>query len=330
MAERRTASDRADTAASAAFDPQTVAEIARRYYVADESKVAIAADVGLSRFQVARMLRHAREAGIIRIEIGSSLGGVDEHLSTALQDALGVRRAVVMGSTSQQAPGTIIRHLGRILAELLSDEISRGDTVGLGWSRVCDAMIDQLTELPRCTVVQLAGHLPRPGDTSGSVEAVRKAAEISGGDCYPIYAPMIVQDRATADALRRQPEIAEAFARVGELDRAIVSVGAWGSSRSRVYATVGADLQAAGMDRGVCGEISGRLFDHRGQPVDDLIGDRMLSISLEQLSEVPQVIATAWGPDQAMAVQVAATSGWIDCVVVDETLARELLTVEIT
>lgn len=330
MAARRTASDRADTAMAGAFDQQTVAEVARRYYLADESKVSIAADVGLSRFQVARMLRYAREAGIIRIEIGSSLGGVDEQLSAALQHALGVRRAVVMGSTSQQAPGTIIRQLGRVLAELLPTEITRGDAVGLGWSRVCDAMIDQLTELPRCTVVQLAGHLPRPGDTSGSVEAVRKAAEISGGDCYPIYAPMIVEDSATADALRRQAEIAEALGRVGDLDRAIVSVGAWGSPRSRVYATVGADLRAAGMDLGVCGEISGRLFDHRGQPVENLIGDRVLSISLEQLSKVPQVIATAWGPDQAMAVQVAATSGWIDFVVVDETLARELLTAEIT
>lgn len=330
MAAKRAASDRANTTIAGALDPQTVAEIARRYYLADESKVAIAADVGLSRFQVARMLRYAREAGIIRIEIGSSLGGVDERLSTALQEHLGIRRAVVMGSTPQQPPTTIIRQLGRVLADLLSREIARDDMVGLGWSRVCDAMIDHLTELPRCTVVQLAGHLPRTGDTSGSVEAVRKAAEISGGDCYPIYAPMIVENSATANGLRRQPEIAEAFARVGELDRAIVSVGAWGSPRSRVYTTVGPDLQAAGRDLGVCGEISGRLFDYRGHPVDNLIGDRVLSVSLDQLSRVPQVVATAWGPDQAMAVQVAATSGWVDFLVVDETLAQELLAVDVT
>lgn len=315
-----------DAEAGGETDPRTLAETARRYYLEDQSKVAIAKDLGLSRFQVARMLRYAREAGVVRIEVGGQLGSVDADLSTELTARLGIEQALVMASTARQPPGIVISQLGAVVAGLLPGLVSHGDTVGLGWSRVCDAMIDSLTELPRCTVVQLAGHLSRPGDTSGSVEAVRKAAALSGGESYPFYAPMIVEDAATATTLRRQPEIAEALQRAGALDRALVSIGAWGSPRSRVYEVLEPELREAGMDAGVCGEISGRLFDHHGHPVPDLVDDRVLGITLEQLARTPQVIATAWGPDQAVAMRVAVEAGWVDIAVVDEMLARELLT----
>lgn len=312
-------------AAGRDVDSKLVGDVARRYYLEDQSKVAIASDLGLSRFQVARILRFARESGMVRIEIRGQLGSVDDDLSAAVQERLGVGRVLVMASTLRQPAVTIIRQLGGVVAELISRTVHHGDVVGLGWSRVCDAMVEQLTELPRSTIVQLAGHLPRPGDTSGSVEAVRRAAAVSGGECYPIYAPMIVEDASTANSLRRQPEIAAALSRVDQLNIALVSIGAWGSPRSRVFETVPSGLQEAGIDAGVCGEISGRLFDHHGRPVRDLIDDRVISITLEQLARVPEVIATAWGPDQATAVAVAASAGWLDTVVVDETLARELL-----
>lgn len=307
-------------------DPRSLAEVARRYYLEDQSKVAIAKDLEISRFQVARMLRYARESGVVRIEVGGELGSVDTTLSAALARHLGIERAVVMASTARQEPAAVIRQLGAVVAEVLPSVVQHGDTVGLGWSRVCDAMIDTLTQLPRCTVVQLAGHLARPGDTSGSVEAVRRAAAVSGGDCYPFYAPMIVGDAAAAAVLRRQPEIDEALRKASSLDVALVSIGAWGSPRSRVYEVLEPDLREAGMDAGVCGEISGRLFDHHGRPVPDLIDDRVLGVSLEQLAGTPTVIATAWGPDQAVALRVAAEADWVDVAVVDETLARELLT----
>ncbi|SDS63864.1 sugar-binding transcriptional regulator [Microlunatus soli] len=314
-----------DAAGGTDADPKLLAEVARRYYLDDESKVAIAGDLGFSRFQIARMLRTARDSGMVRIEVGGRPGTIDDELSAAVQDRLGVRRALVMSSTSRQPASTIIQQLGALLADLFGRIVEHGDVVGLGWSRVCDAMVEQLTELPRCTIVQLAGNLSRPGDTSGSVEAVRRAAAVAGGECYPIYSPMIIEDAGTAEALRRQPEIAEALDRARDLTVALVSVGAWGSPRSRVYESVAPELREAGKDAGVCGEISGRLFDHHGRPVTDLIDSRVISISLEKLAGVPEVVATAWGPDQATAMSVAAAAGWVHTAVVDETLARELL-----
>src|ERR687894_332315 len=45
------------------------ASVARRYYLDGKSKVEIADELGMSRFQVARLLEAARASGLVRIEI---------------------------------------------------------------------------------------------------------------------------------------------------------------------------------------------------------------------------------------------------------------------
>ena len=46
-----------------------MARIARRHYLEGQSKRAIAEELGLSRFHVARSLQKARESGLVRITI---------------------------------------------------------------------------------------------------------------------------------------------------------------------------------------------------------------------------------------------------------------------
>src|SRR5688572_16943115 len=62
-----------------------LASVARRYYLSGQSKVQISADLGLSRFQVARMLERARATGLVRIEIGAP-GSIDLDTSSRLQE----------------------------------------------------------------------------------------------------------------------------------------------------------------------------------------------------------------------------------------------------
>ena len=66
------------------------ASVARRYYIDGRSKVEIAAEFGLSRFKVARLLDAARESGLVRIEIRHQ-GEIDVDLSGRLQEGRAVK-----------------------------------------------------------------------------------------------------------------------------------------------------------------------------------------------------------------------------------------------
>lgn len=305
-------------------DVASLAAIARRYYLDDVSKIAIGREFGLSRFQVARALDEARCRGVVTIEIRTDTL-LNDELGDQLRNALGLRRVLVVAAVPDQTQQTVLRRLGRALATLLRSEVQEGETLGLAWSRVDAAMVEQLDALEPCTVVQLAGHLITPAEGSDGIETVRRAAKVAGGRAYPIYAPMLVADADTAAVLRHTPEVAEALARANDLDRAVVSIGAWGSSRSRLWSRLALEDKDWGETLGAVGEISGRVFDLNGQAVPDFLDDRVIAVTFDQLKRTPEVIGTCWGAESAEALQVASQIGLVHTAVVDEDLARTVL-----
>jgi DNA-binding transcriptional regulator LsrR (DeoR family) len=61
-------------------DDELLAEVARRYYLDNTSKVDIAKQLDLSRFKVARLLEDARSRGIVQIQIKNP-SPIDRSLS---------------------------------------------------------------------------------------------------------------------------------------------------------------------------------------------------------------------------------------------------------
>ncbi|WP_129669319.1 sugar-binding transcriptional regulator [Phytoactinopolyspora endophytica] len=293
--------------------------IARLYYLDDRSKVSIANELGLSRFQVARLLQLARESGMVQIEIGSP-GRIDRELSAILQDALGVPRVMVV-SASPNAP---MKDIGRALAEVVAEIVQPGNIVGLTWSRALRAMVDQLSGVQPCTFIQLAGHVTPPGENVGSVELVRRAAQSNQGKAFPIYAPLLVPDSAAASSLLRQPDIATAMEYFAKLDVAVVSMGAWAPSTSTIYDSLTEPERRRARELGVIGEISGRLFDADGRMVPQVIDDRVIGISLDELKRVPEVVCSSYGAYRLEATRTAIRAGLISTLVVDQSLAHAL------
>src|SRR2546425_3814353 len=80
------------------------ARVARQFYLDGVSKVDIADRLGISRFRVARLLDSAREAGMVRIEIGLPRGSLDAGLSAGLCSAVGLKDAFAFNFPHQDEP----------------------------------------------------------------------------------------------------------------------------------------------------------------------------------------------------------------------------------
>src|SRR5262252_10282983 len=86
------------------------ARVARQFYLEGVSKVDIADQLGISRFRVARLLDAAREAGMVRIEIGLPGGSLDTGLSAELCSAFGLEQAFVFNIPDDEQ-ALLRRHL---------------------------------------------------------------------------------------------------------------------------------------------------------------------------------------------------------------------------
>ena len=299
------------------------ASIARRYYLEDASKVEIAKEYGLSRFQVARLLDNARAAGLVKIVI-SAPGIVNVDLSSRLKFAYDLRHTVVI-DTLENNTSALRRDLGLAAAALVTEIVTANDVLGLAWSRSVSAMTNALTRLYPVPVIQLTGALARPDVEDSSVDLVRRVGRVGGGPAYFFYVPTIVPDAATAAALRRIPEVARTMQQLGSVTKAVVGIGQWAPNESTVFDATEEEVRDSLHRRGVCGEIAGVLVDAAGHEVDSELPKRMICPSADQLRSIPEVIAIAYHTARSPAVRAAIRDGLVDSLVTHASLARSLL-----
>ncbi len=310
------------------------AAMARRFYLEGKSKIQIAEEFGVSRFKVARVLETALERDLVRIEIRVP-SELDAERSDALRARYGLRHAVVVESPADAPPAFGAQNppddaadpenLGEVAADLLGELVNEGDVLGLAWGRSTIHMAAALHRLPPCTVVQLTGVYDAGTADRGSVEAVRRAADVAGGEAHPIYAPMLLPDSATAEALRRQTGIARAFEYFDKVTVACVSIGSWEPGVSTVYDMLSEEEREHYASLGAAAEMSAHLFDAEGRRIGRDLGERCITVEADRLRRIPEVVAIAGGRRKAAAIGAVLRSGLVTSLVTDTAAADHLL-----
>ncbi|MCG2623710.1 Cro/Cl family transcriptional regulator [Arthrobacter sp. I2-34] len=289
---------------------QLLADIGRDHFLNGRSKVQIAGDYGLSRFQVANFIQEALDRGIVRISIHLP----DAEADASLAAALGITRVVTVGTGT----GTASREdLARATADAIVRTVAPGDTVGISWSRTLQATIRQLPAMPTCAFVQLSGAIATQGDAEGP----RLLAALQARAVWPLWAPLVVND---AVALRSSPEIQSTLEHAHGLDVAVIAVGRWKEGLSTVWDRVPPASRSAASRAGAVAEISGRLLDAQGQAVVSPVENMIVAATLEQMAGARHTIAVSHGAERAAAVLAAVRGGLVDTLVCDLSLHEAL------
>src|SRR6201993_4710588 len=296
--------------------------VARQFYLEGFSKVDIADRLGISRVRVARLLESARGTGLVRIEIGLPGGILDAGLSAELCSVFGLRQAFVFNFPDDAV--ALRQRLGEATAQVLMDLIKPGDMLGLTWSRTLSGLAAALTQLPPCPIVQMTGAVPPP-DGRDLLELVRGVARVGGGTAHVFYAPMLVSDATTATAIRRQGDIAEAFALIPNVTIAVVSIGAWSSGLSTIYDAVTPGERDALTALGVRAELAGVFIGADGGPLATPLDSRMIVTPASLFTRIPFVLGVAYDAGKSPAVLAAIRGGLVHGLVTHTSLARELL-----
>lgn len=301
-------------------DRGLLAAVARAHYLEDRSKVDIAEAFGISRFKVTRLLKQAKEQGIVRIQI-SDTGLPDPGLAARLQDHLGLEACQVIRSHGEDQEK--LQQLGNAAALHLNATLREGESLGVAWGRTMTATAKQLQALPGVSLVQLSGFVAE--NLASPISIMSRVASLTEGRVYPIFAPLFVENQATADGLRRHPNIAAALARFDSIDTALLSVGSWDPADTTVPDAL-SDRDLANVTARECyADVVGILLTRDGELVDPSLQSRSITIPPESLSRIPRRIALARGYKKAGAVRTAVKAGLVSELVSDHELAQALL-----
>lgn len=299
---------------------------ARLYYVEGLDQTEVARFVKVSQAKISRLLALARERGIVRISV-AEYEPRNEPLEQQIRQRFRLHSVAVIKTVERATVEDARRLVGHFGAPFVASLIQVNSVVAIAGGRTIRELVQYLQEdrKPRLTVVQAMGSID---STVGPVDALELGHTLArrwGGSFYTLNSPAFVTDRKTRDSLLALAQIRSVWQHLGQAGVALVGIG---TPENSVFVERGV-LSAADLtklkERGAVGEICGRFFDRNGRECDSPWRDRVMSIGLEQLHEVPQVVGIVAGTDRSAAIAAAVRGGLLKSLVIDEAGGAALL-----
>jgi deoxyribonucleoside regulator len=282
----------------------------------------------LSRVKVYRLLKEARERGVVQIQVSWP---IERHnrLELALRERFGLQEVFVLKSPALNGVGSPLPQLGRLgaqyLEQLLKDDMNLAICMGRSTYEVIQAISAGFHA--RVGVAQATGSLAFTVMELDSAALARRLAEKLGGEVYHLSSPLIADNVEAAQVLRNMRDIQRTLQRAAQADVALVGIGNLDPEISSFAKTgffapdVFADLKA----KGAVGDIAGRIFTLTGQEHHSQYNERIIGITLDDLRRIPTVIAVCAGTEKGPALLGALRTRAINVLCTDDKAARAVL-----
>lgn len=302
-----------------------ILKVCQLYYEENLSQKEISSQLGISRPQISRMLSSARNNNVVTIKINNPF--LDEtKLERILMERYHLKDALVLNTGKASETGNEPEEFGRMAAECIDAYIMDHNRVGVMSGQTISNLAGSINHLNRrgLEFVPLVGGM---GSTSVSWHAnsiAQRLSACSGGSCFSLNAPIIVQNKRARDILIQEPEIASVLQRGASCDVTIVGIGQVNMSSTNVKAgTLDNEdirrLEEAGAVASVCTSY----LDVRGKIIETELNERSIGLTLPQLKK-SRTIALAVGENKVESIKAALSSGYLDVLITNLDTAREI------
>jgi DNA-binding transcriptional regulator LsrR (DeoR family) len=305
-----------------------LARVSAAYYESGLTQQAIAEELGISRVKVYRLLKEAREKGVLEINIHWRIER-QPSLERTFEAAFGLREAIILRASEHHDPASARANLGELVARYLQGVLREGSSLAICLGRSTYAAIDALDGdfRPRFKVVQAMGSMPIALGQTDSAEIVRQLGSRLDVEVMYLSSPPLGDDAQAAEIMRRQPGIRETLEAARSADIALVGIGDLAPEGTAfLRAGLISPEELAAMQRaGAVGEIVGWPYDLEGTIIPGHFTRRLIGISLRDLKAVPNTIAVAAGLEKARAILGALRTGSIQVFGTDSKTASAVL-----
>ena len=305
-----------------------IARAARMYHLDDMRQGDIAQRLRVSQATVSRLLRRAREEGIVRVSVDSPAGTFPE-LEERLARRFGLAEMVI-AECVEEREDQILTRIGEAAARHLETTLSPGEVIGISsWSESLLRMVDSLDpgrRLQASRVVQILGGMGNPGVQRHATTLTMRLARLTGAEPMLLATQGITGTPEAREALLSDRYVGETVAEFERLTTALVGIGA--VEPSKLLADSGNVFTADELDelteRKAVGDICLHFFDQAGMPTRSPIEGRVIGITLDQLHRVPRVIGVAGGRRKVAALIGAMRGGLLDVLITDQFTAARI------
>lgn len=298
------------------FEENLMIKIAWYYYMEDLTQQAIANQLGISRMRVIKLLDKARQTGIIQFKISSSFDKRHE-LEKTLMEKYHLKDCYIVPTNPD--PTKINDTIAKAASIYISNHITDNCYINFGYGDTSSKTIEYLAKNLETSVsfVSLTGgvgyYLPN------------SESNIFNAKLYLIPSPLIMSSKEMADAIKLESSIVEVTSMIKLASMTVVGIGAMDGSATIVKSSILShnDFLLLGM-KGAVGDVICHFIDKDGNLVDTDIDSRLVSVKLDALNQLENVIGVAAGKHKVSAITATLRGGYLDILITDESTAEML------
>ena len=307
-----------------------VVRVARMYHEWGMRQPEIAQQLGISQATISRLLNRGKDEGIVRISVAVP-PGVYSVLEENLMKKYGLRDAIVVDTMWNEDERLIQKEIGSAAAYYLESIIRNNEVIGISsWSSTLLAMVDAMHPLHKRSNIRVVQILGGVGNPAAEVHANRLTSRFSDllhGTSVFLPAPGIVGSENAVSVLLEDYYVKNAVELFDQVSLALVGIGSIEPSSllaqsGNIYSKEELSML---LSEGAVGDVLLRVYDRGGKPVITPLNNRVISMSLEQLSRVDRALGIAGGSRKYEAILGALRGNWINVLITDRYTAERLV-----
>ncbi len=295
-----------------AFEEDLMAKIAWYYYIDNLTQQQIADLVGIPRLRVIKLLEKARQSGIVQFRISENNSHIS--LENAIARRFGLKDVFIIQSAS--ALENRNEALAQAAAIYISNRLPENAFINMGYGDTTSRVLNHLANNngQRISVVSLTGgvnyYLP---NTISSTFNAR---------LYLTPAPFLMSTSEMVESVNREPAVREIAEMIPLAAMTIVGIGGMDENATIVRNGIFTpkDLLYLSM-QGAVGDVLCHFLDVNGNQIESPLDDRLVTTSLETLSNQNNVIGVAAGENKVNAIIGALHANILDILITDKDTA---------
>ena len=307
-------------------DTSLLVEVAKLYYEDQLTQTQIGRQLQTSRSTVSRLLKEARDKGVVKITIDYPWAR-DSALERTLTETFDLTNALVLRS-NDRPESEVIDGLGILAAGYLETTVQDGMVLGVSYGRSIAATVRHVAGGRRdLTVLQVIGALGSGNPLQDGPDLARQLANKYGATYRYLHAPLLVESAETRDRLLQEPLVKDLLQTAKQANVVLMGVAPLTEDASGLIFTGYLNKRDLGRLKkaGAAGHMCAQFFGTEGELIDTPFNQRAITIGLETLKTIPTVLTVAGGKEKAAALRGALRGGYINVLVTDDEAARGAL-----
>ncbi len=281
--------------------------------------------LGVSRPKVSRLLRQARQHGIVEIKIQNPLSRNSEVQSTLLE-TFGLLDAIVVPSMVDKQE-VIVPKIATEAARYIMNNMPSQSVLGLGRGKTIyeTAMALKTKKHTRPTVLPLSGGIGEYDADRPFNEIINRAAKALGGVAKYLYAPALLDDEKYRASVLEEPRSREVVSLWDKLDWVVLGIGTVHQAREpNPYYDSALDAFLKETKAHPVTEVNLQFILPDGR-IPTTCEGRLVAATEKQIKKAKVRLAVAGGIYKLEAIHATLLSGLINVLITDENTALELL-----